>query len=74
MNLFEDYRVSVRKASSVVKLSRSVWYYKPKDRDEQHIILRMNEIASTHLHYSFWRIFTLIRLVEFKGNHKRKML
>ena len=43
MNLIEDYRVSVRKASAVVMLNRSVWYYMPKDRDEQHILMRMKE-------------------------------
>ena len=71
MNLIEDYRVSVRKASAVVMLNRSVWYYKPKDRDEQHILMRMNEIASTRVRYGFWRIFTLLRREGFKDNHKR---
>lgn len=71
MNLIEDYRVSVRKASAVVMLNRSVWYYKPKDRDERQILMRMNEIASTRVRYGFWRIFTLLRREGFKDNHKR---
>ena len=52
-------------------LSKSVWYYRPKHRDEQNTLMRMNEITSTRIRYRFWRIFTLLRSEGFKDNHKR---
>lgn len=53
MNLIEDSCVSVRKATAVVILNKSFWYYKPKHRDEQYILMRMNEIALTRVRYGF---------------------
>lgn len=71
MNLIDEYRVSIRKATDVIMLKRSVWYYKPKARDDLHLRMRMNEIAHTRVRYGFWRVFTLLRREGFKDNHKR---
>jgi putative transposase len=68
----ENYRVSVRRACSLIMISTSVWYYRPnKQRDESLLRKRMREIAEVRVRYGFWRIFTLLRREGFIDNHKR---
>jgi putative transposase len=68
----ENYRISVRRACSLIMISSSVWYYVPnKKRDEFTIRKRMREIAEVRVRYGFWRIFTLLRREGFSDNHKR---
>lgn len=65
------YRVGVRRACSVVKQSRSAWYYLPRERDDSPLLRRMEEIAATRVRYGFWRIFVLLRREGWTDNHKR---
>ena len=68
----ENYRVSVRRACSLIMISTSVWYYRPnKQRDESLLRKRMRDIAEVRVRYGFWRIFTLLRREGFIDNHKR---
>lgn len=65
------YRVSTRKACSVVLLHRATWYYKPVGRDDTAIRKRMREIAEVRVRYGYWRIFILLRREGWPDNHKR---
>ena len=68
----ENYRISMRRACSLIMISHSVWYYVPnKKRDESTIRRRMREIAEVRVRYGFWRIFTLLRREGFTDNSKR---
>lgn len=67
----DRYRVGVRRACSVVKQSRSAWYYLPRERDDSPLLRRMEEIAATRVRYGFWRIFVLLRREGWTDNHKR---
>ncbi len=71
MDLINEYKVSVQKATAAVMLHRSVWYYKPKAKNDELLCMRMREIAHIRIRYGFWRIFILLRREGFKDNHKR---
>ncbi len=70
-SLLNDYKTSESKVCSVLMLSRSVWYYKPKVRNDEALIIRMKEIAQTRVRYGFWRIYILLRREGWLDNHKR---
>jgi len=67
----ENYKISVRRACSLMMISSSVWYYIPTERSDELIKKRMREIAQVRVRYGFWRIFTLLRREGFADNHKR---
>jgi putative transposase len=69
--LLDEYRVSMRKACSVVLLHRSMMYYAERKHDDKAIRMRMREIAQTRVRYGCERIFTLLRREGWKDNHKR---
>ena len=69
--LIAAYRVSVRRACSVVTMHRSNWHYKPHRREDRSLRQRIKEIAATRIRYGMWRIFILLRREGFKDNHKR---
>ncbi len=65
------YGVSSRKACLVMKLSRSVYYYRSRRRDSTVLQMRIKEIARDRVHYGYQRIYVLLRREGFKDNHKR---
>jgi putative transposase len=70
--VMEDYKTSIRRTCSLIRLHTSLYYYVPnKVRDESVIRKRMREIAELRVRYGFWRIFTLLRREGFEDNHKR---
>jgi putative transposase len=71
LSAIENYKISVRRACSLIMISTSVWYYIPSKRDESVIRKRMREIAEVRVRYGFWRIFTLLRREGFTDNSKR---
>jgi putative transposase len=66
-----EYRVSVRRACSIVMMIRSMYYYKPYRRDDSAIRSRIREISEVRIRYGFWRVFTLLRREGWRDNHKR---
>jgi putative transposase len=66
-----SYRVSIRRACSVVNMHRSNWHYKPHRREDRPVRQRIKEIAATRVRYGMWRIYILLRREGFKDNHKR---
>ncbi len=69
--LVTNYRVSVKRACTVVLYSNSHWYYKPHRREDTGVRLRIKEIATTRVRYGFERICTLLKREGWKDNHKR---
>lgn len=70
-DLINSYRVSVQRACKVVRLHRSVWYYKHHRREDRPLRQRIKEIAAARVRYGLWRIYILLRREGFKDNHKR---
>lgn len=55
----------------MVLLHRSVWYYKPVQRDDTAIRKRIREIAEVRVRYGYRRIYVLLRREGWRDNHKR---
>jgi putative transposase len=70
-HLLAEYRVSERKACTVLLLSRSVFHYRAHSRDDRAVRQRMREIAETRVRYGFARIQVLLRREGWRDNHKR---
>lgn len=70
-HLLDRYRVGVRRACALVKQSRSVWYYQPRENDDAPLLRRIEEIAAARVRYSFRRIYVLLRREGWRANHKR---
>ena len=69
--LLSDYRISICRACSLVFLTRSMYYYRPVEKDDRLLTLRIREIAMSRVRYGFWRIYTLLRREGWTDNHKR---
>lgn len=70
-HLLDRYRVGVRRACALVKQSRSVWYYQPRENDDAPLLRRIEEIAAARVRYGFRRIYVLLRREGWRANHKR---
>lgn len=56
----------------VLRLSLSVYYYKPKEKPEDEKIIRLlEELAERHPTYGFKKMFHILRAQGYKWNHKR---
>lgn len=69
--MLDSYRVSERRACSVVAISRKVFRYIERPRDDRAVRQRIREIAETRVRYGFWRIHTVLRREGWRDNHKR---
>jgi len=65
------YRVSKRRATGLVGLSRSYFYYQPHPRDDRAERARIREIAEVRVRYGMWRVHTLMRREGWGINHKK---
>ena len=69
--LLEAYKVSVRKATDVISMHRSVWYYKSQKQPDTAERMRIKEIANTRIRYGYRRIHTLMQREGWLINHKK---
>ena len=65
------YGASKGQACQTLKLSRSVYRYKPIARNSSAIRMRMREITETYVHYVIPRVLITLRREGRRGNHKR---
>lgn len=69
--LIEAYRVSTRRATSVIQLRQATYYYCPRPRDDRAERQRIREIAATRIRYGVERIHVLLRREGWFINHKK---
>ena len=55
----------------MLKLSRSVYFYRSEARDSRALVLRIREIAMVRVHYGYRRVHVLLRREGWRDNHKR---
>jgi putative transposase len=63
--------LSIRKACNAIGLSRSVYGYQAKPRDDTPVIELLVELADRYPRYGFGKLFQLVRRTGHKWNHKR---
>ena len=69
--LLDEYRVSIKRATAVCLLARSLFYYKAHGRDDRAVRQRIKEIAAVRVRYGVARIHVLLRREGWLDNHKR---
>ncbi len=69
--LLDEYRVSIKRATAVCLLARSLFYYKAHGRDDRAVRQRIKEIAAVRVRYGVARIHVLLRREGWCDNYKR---
>jgi putative transposase len=71
--LVKEHGLSIVRACSLMKLSRTAWYRVPQSRMEQdrEVIEVLNEIVTRKPRWGFWKLHDRLRLEGHCINHKR---
>ena len=69
----KEHGISIARACSVVRLSRTAWYRRPGSRMERDrdVIEVLNEIVDRKPRWGFWKLHGRLRLEGCRINHKR---
>ena len=67
----EEHGLSVSKACTALRISRSVFLYKPTPRDDSLVITTLLELAERYPRYGFAKYFVVLRREGYTWNHKR---
>lgn len=69
--IHSEHGLSKRQACAVLGLSRTVYRYDPKPRDDSPIIEALLGLAARYPRYGFCKLFAVLRRHGFRWNHKR---
>ena len=69
--MVDAYGTPVRRATALIGISRSMFYYESRRRDDCVERARICEIAKTRIRYGVQRIHTLLRREGWLINHKK---
>ena len=70
--LIAAYKIDTRRACRLLKMHRSMFYYKSHSRDQQALLrIRLRDLAAVHVRYGYMRLCVLLRREGWKVNHKR---
>jgi len=70
-DLQERFGASPSRACAVMMISRSVYHYRSRRRDQTPLLTRIKEIAAIRVRYGYQRIHVLLRREGWQVNHKR---
>ena len=63
--------MSIRRACSALRLSRTVFAYQPSPRDDMPLVTALLDLAERYPRYGFAKYFVLLRRAGYTCNHKR---
>ncbi len=66
-----EHTKSCRTSCKILKLSRTVFQYEQKEKDDAKIITQLNALAGQHPGYGFWKMYDRLRLEGKRYNHKK---
>lgn len=66
-----EHGMSERSACRSVRLSRTVYHYKPDTTRDEPVIEMLQELADRYPRYGFGKMFPILRRRGYKWNHKR---
>ncbi len=69
--MVNTYRCSARRATVLLGVSRTYYYYRFHPRDDRAERARIKTIAESRVRYGFWHIHTLMRREGWAINHKK---
>lgn len=68
--MINEYGVSERQACRAVKLPRSTYQYKHKEKDDSEIITLLGELVDKHPSIGFWMCYYRLRNMGYQWKHK----
>lgn len=66
-----DWKVSIRRACSVLKVDRSLYVYKSRRGEQAELKLKIKDICQTRVSYGYRRVHILIKREGWSVNPKR---
>lgn len=66
-----DWKVSIRRACSVLKVDRSLYVYKSRRGEQAELKLKIKDICQTRIRYGYRRVHILIKREGWSVNPKR---
>jgi len=69
--MIDEHGVSERQACKAVRLPRSTYQYKHKEKDDTEIIELLGALVEKHPSIGFWMCFYRLRNMGYQWNHKR---
>jgi putative transposase len=67
----QEHGLSIRSACSAIRVSRSVYYYKPDVSKDDAVIAEVQAITERYPAYGFSKVFTKVKRAGHPWNHKR---
>jgi len=67
----QEHKISINRACRLVHLSRSVYYYQPKPKEDEEVVEQLGRLSERHPTQGFWKLFHRMRLEGCPWNHKR---
>jgi putative transposase len=71
VGLRAEHKLSERQACKIVGLRRSVYRYQPRPNRDQEVVKLLLELAQERPEQGFGKLFTRLRRLGHKWNHKR---
>jgi putative transposase len=71
MFIHEEHGLSISRTCSALRISRTVFAYRPPPRDDESVIKALLELVEKYPRYGFPKYFTLLRRYGHTWNHKR---
>ena len=69
--MHEEHALSVSSACRTVRMSRSVFAYRPTPRDDTLVMTALLDLAERYPRYGFAKYFAVLRREGHTWNHKR---
>jgi putative transposase len=69
--VFKEFKISIRQACWLFKLSTSVFYYQPVPSQDGEIIEAIDGLLKQDSDWGFWKLFKTLRNQGKRWNHKR---
>lgn len=67
----QAHGLSIRQACILIGLSSSVYYHRPKAKDDSQVILALKDLSEHHYRWGFWMMYGYLRNEGNIWNHKR---
>ena len=66
-----SHRLSIRRSCAAVRLSRSVYGYRPNKSKDEEVIKALESAVDRYPRYGFGKLFLILRRAGYTWNHKR---
>jgi putative transposase len=69
--MLKEFKISIRQACILLKISTSVFYYEPVPSQDKEIIAAIKQLLEHDSDWGFWKVFKTLRNQGNSWNHER---